>query len=950
LPDPWALNWNDHVPANFRLGMDGYFYVATGDKGLHGAKGTDGSTIEMNTGGIFRIKPDGSGLEVFSHGVRNILDVAMNEEDELFTYDNTDEHDWMGRFTHMQEAGFYGYPHDFKPRRPYTLWMMHDFGAGAATGAFAYTEDALPKEYHGNVFIADFGKRQVTRVVVEREGATYKVKSSAEMFPNPPADFRPVGITGGADGKSIYICDWQHRDEKENVAVGRLWRLTWQGADESAPKPAWYLRAARGEKVTEVSKEDLEKGLGHPARAVRMAAQRTLATRQDSGEGLKRLLNDAGANDLARMHALWALGRRLPSNEVGQLLRDSMKQGNNILVRQILRSIHGRLEEPLQNAVLLALKSKEATIRFAAATALGRVETPLLAEPRESILALLQALNEPEENVRYAVFTALNRQGRKSRHDWSRMLEGFGSPNERVREGITFAIRETYETNLVVALRSFLGGRQPEEARVLAIKALAELHHRAPTKQLSWWAYHPALQTPPKKSEAWGGTELVLEGLRQALLDESPNVRLQSIAALANANDTKSATLLREMFSGKADIAVQAAALEALGSLKDDRAQNLWRKELQEGRNPRLITAALRAAESAKDQAALIGFLNTHKKNEDEVRRGIQAMEGIDAPLPADLLAEFSAHRSAEVRAAAIRTVRSMLKDEGLPVALKAMEDRALPVQQAALSALKTFRSGRSVPILIKKAQEPALREEAMKVLLQIPDKRALPLYLEALESKNTTLRNAAILAIRNVQAEVRGEVEAKISTLSARSIADLRQIYAGDTSAQHGPIFGTKIQQTAPEEYLKYVSKNQGDSGRGRKLFADAQGLNCIGCHKVAGQGAEVGPDLSGIGVQFDRAALAESILYPSKVVREGYQQTLLEVEGEEDIGGILKSENAENVTMRDATGREVNIPKAKIRNRRLSQLSLMPDGLQAALSLQDFADLVAYLSSLRP
>ena len=158
-PNPWALDWNDHVPANFRLGMDGYFYVAIGDKGLYGAVGRDGSRVDLPGGGILRLRPDGTRLEVFCRGVRNIMDVALNAEDELFTYDNTDEHDWMGRLTHMVERGTYGYPHDFVPRRPYTLWMMHDFGGGAATGVACDTEGVLPTEYHGNLFLADFGKR-----------------------------------------------------------------------------------------------------------------------------------------------------------------------------------------------------------------------------------------------------------------------------------------------------------------------------------------------------------------------------------------------------------------------------------------------------------------------------------------------------------------------------------------------------------------------------------------------------------------------------------------------------------------------------------------------------------------------------------------------------------------------------------------------------------------------
>src|SRR2546426_940495 len=149
IPNPWALDWNDHVPANFRLAMDGYFYVAVGDKGIFGAVGRDGKRVDMRGGGVLRLRPDGTELEVYCTGVRNILEVALNDEDEIFTYDNTDEHDWMGRLTHMVDGGSYGYPYDFVPRRPYTLWMMHDFGGGAATGALCYNEDALPDEYHG---------------------------------------------------------------------------------------------------------------------------------------------------------------------------------------------------------------------------------------------------------------------------------------------------------------------------------------------------------------------------------------------------------------------------------------------------------------------------------------------------------------------------------------------------------------------------------------------------------------------------------------------------------------------------------------------------------------------------------------------------------------------------------------------------------------------------------
>src|SRR5881394_983477 len=277
-PNPWALDWNDHVPANFKLGMDGYFYMAVGDKGVYGAIGRDGKRVDLRGGGILRLRPDGTGLEVYCSGVRNILDVAINAEDELFTYDNTDEQQWMSRVTHMVDGGFYGYPYDFIPRRPYTLWCMADYGGGAATGAFCYTEDALPPEYHGNLFLADFGKRQLLRLRVERDGATYKVLSREDLFPDPPEDFRPVGIAPSLDGLSIYICDWNHRDTKENVTVGRLWKLSYTGKSQAAPKPGWYLPAATGKKF-EASKEELLKAMAHPSQSVRLTAQREFSRR-----------------------------------------------------------------------------------------------------------------------------------------------------------------------------------------------------------------------------------------------------------------------------------------------------------------------------------------------------------------------------------------------------------------------------------------------------------------------------------------------------------------------------------------------------------------------------------------------------------------------------------------------------------------------------------------------
>lgn len=414
-PEPWAKDWNDHVPANFSLGMDGYFYVAVGDKGVYGAVGRDGKRVDMFGGGILRLRPDGTGLEVFATGVRNILDVALTDEDELFTYDNTDEQQWMGRLAHMVSAGYYGYPYDFHPRQPWILWPIADYGAGAATGAFADTGDALPGRYHGSLFLADFGKRQVMNVRIERSGATFRAYDPIDLFPDPPADFRPVGICPTPDGAGLYLCDWQHRDTKEKVSVGRLFRLTHREPSTPAPLPTWFEAAASGKKA-EIATTDLVTALGHPARSVRLTAQRRLSER---GSDVVAALNDVVENPRAsaesRWHAIWALDAIDGGESSRDLLRASVYSLETSVRRQAIRELGQRRVKDALPEIAGRLEDEDASVRFQAATALGRIADAEAIEPLQS--ALLRG--ETDEVARFAMFTALNRIGRATPSTWA---------------------------------------------------------------------------------------------------------------------------------------------------------------------------------------------------------------------------------------------------------------------------------------------------------------------------------------------------------------------------------------------------------------------------------------------------------------------------------------------------------------------------------------------------
>jgi putative heme-binding domain-containing protein len=150
-------------------------------------------------------------------------------------------------------------------------------------------------------------------------------------------------------------------------------------------------------------------------------------------------------------------------------------------------------------------------------------------------------------------------------------------------------------------------------------------------------------------------------------------------------------------------------------------------------------------------------------------------------------------------------------------------------------------------------------------------------------------------------------------------------------------------------DTYRKYATTHEGDVARGAKLFADDQKLACAKCHSVDGSASKAGPDLFAAGDKFGRRDLVDAVLLPSAVISPGYGTVIVETKAGEEVQGILKQANDASVQLMNADGKLVFIAKADIREQRGSSVSLMPEGLQAGLSLQEFTDLTEYLASLQ-
>jgi putative membrane-bound dehydrogenase-like protein len=962
-PRPWVSDWNDHVPANLRLAMDGYLYLSVGDKGVYGAEGKDKSRAELRGGGLLRLRPDGTGLEVFSTGTRNHLDVAIDAEDELFTYDNTDEKNgWWSRVTHHVDGGDYGYPWHWKPQAPFTLPPMIDYGGGAPCAAFAYLEDAWPKSLRGNLFLADFGKRLVHRLVVERAGATFRVTERQDLIIDPPGDFRPVGLALTPDGRSIYVGDWAHRDIKVQAVAGRLWKLTRSGPSEAAPKPAWFLPAALGKALSPTvtpTVAALGAALGHPSGSVRLLAQRLLGRRgSEAVPVLEKIVREG--SEPAAWHALWALdGGGATGFDGGRAtILGAVDAPSPRLRRQAIRQLGTRRVGGAAPAIAAHLHDPEPSVRLAAASALGRIGRP------EDVAALQAALLDADRGVRFAAFTALGRIGRARPEAWPAIVGGLRHPDERVRAGTAYALRDVHDVRLLAALGAAQGSAT---SRAAALDLVAALAQREPAWKGDWWGVFPLSDYKRPAPVAWEGTAGARSTLREALGDREPIVRRAAIAGLgaAGVGEPADALALRDLWRRERDVEVRRALLGALGRLGpvgDTRTSALVASVLQDVRSP-LLGAAIEAAAALASPgeapgplpSALASVAGNPRAGVESRRAALRAIGGLRArsvvPALGRLLAPRPARGTAADPALSLEAVVA-LGAIGGPAATRLLspqvEHADAQVAAAAVAALGRGKSTDAVPALLVAFGRPTLRPDAIAALARLPDGRAVEAYLAGLGSADQRLRDACAKALAAVKDAARPAVDAHLGRrdLSSLVVAGLRRIY-GDAV-----VSGVAAADDAfePEAYARFVQERGGDPERGKALFHDERGVACVRCHKVAGRGGDAGPELTTIGAQFARRELADSVLFPSKAVREGYQQVIVKIRtGGHELAGFERGETPDQLFLQDGDGQRHEIQKSEIVWRKPSDVSLMPDGLYAALSLQDFADLVSYLESLR-
>ena len=133
----------------------------------------------------------------------------------------------------------------------------------------------------------------------------------------------------------------------------------------------------------------------------------------------------------------------------------------------------------------------------------------------------------------------------------------------------------------------------------------------------------------------------------------------------------------------------------------------------------------------------------------------------------------------------------------------------------------------------------------------------------------------------------------------------------------------------------------------QGRAMYASTL---CVNCHKIKGDGGNIGPDLTGAGQRYSLADLMENIIEPSKVISDQYGTEQIDMkDGSTVVGRVIVEENGKLFVMTSALApdAQTTLDAPQIKHRAPFNVSMMPPGLINSLNKDELLDLIAYIQA---
>ena len=990
---------------SFTVGYDGWVYACHGFANDSLVRASDGSELKMNSGNVYRFKPDGSRVEPFSHGQVNPFGLCFDPFGNLYSADCHSRPQYL-----LLRGAYYpsfGKPDDglgFGPEM-----IFHDHGSTGIAGSLYYDADHFPQQYRGTLFIGNPVTGRINHDKLDWRGSSPRAIEQPDFMTSDDPWFRPVDIKLGPDG-AMYVADFYNRiighyevrldHPGRDRTSGRIWRIVYKG---DGAKPL-----AKVPDLTKAGAVELARLLGEDNLTLRTAAAEQLLSARVGAEpaaGAVASGLDKPRSAAHKVHCLWVLHR---ARSIGtEHLEAALADGDPVVRTHAMRVLSETAPEkwtpPHRELALRGLKEADGHVRRAAADALARHPDaqnvrPLLdamgQAPREDThlahalrISLRNQLQPPGNLAKLPV----NEWGEADRRAIADVALGVTSPD---MAGFLVEHVEKYVTDDRTLAARFLrhAARFLPDARVDALATLAtgKFGEDVDFQLLLYRSVQQGLAqrggAPTAGLRRWGTT------LAERLL----------AAATPDAD-----TWLRRPLAGKPADARSPWFIQTRPSSDGNEAAPFWSSLPPGGEE---LTGVIRSEPfAAPEQLSFFMAGHNGPPSEDNVRSNFvrvldaQSGEAIAEALPPrnDTARKFTLDLS---KAAGRKVVFEATDGNDGPgyawlafgrfdppvvklpsVGPDVLRDRLAGAAEIA-GALRLSALEKRLADVVSSAGVDALaRAAAARALASInPDGHVKALGAIAADPQvPPALRDAVAAALGELNTEAgRAELLAALAAaprqlqrslaraLSANapgSQALLSAVEGGKASARllQEPAVRERLKESglagveqrverltrnlpaASEELDRLIQERRGafdaataSAERGAKVFA----THCAACHKVNEQGADVGPQLDGLGKRgVDR--VLEDVLDPNRNVDAAFRVTILRLKGGDTAAGLLRREEGELVILADSAGKEVSLPKSKVERRALSSLSPMPSNFAELIPPQDLSDLVAFL-----
>lgn len=999
LAGPFDFSRDTHgMISALRRGYDGYLYGNHGFNNHSTPKGTDGSGLDMTSGNTWRMRTDGSKMEQYSWGQVNPFGMVI---DPLGNHYTADCHS-MPIYQVLRGAYYpsFGRPDDglgFGPKM-----MTHSHGSTAIGGIVYFADDRFPADFQSNMIVGNVMTSRVNRDLLVDSGSTRIAKELTDLVESEDPWFRPVDLQLGPDG-AIYIADFYNRiighyevpltHPGRDRERGRIWRIVYKGekGDVKLEMP----------KIAGASADELIQLFDHPNHTSRLLALTELTDRVGAPavDAVKAALKDAKPR--RRAIALWALFRLGALDDA--MLEAATADADAMVRVHAFTAISERpqVTAAQRTAIAKGLSEADAFVRRAAADAAGQHPSIETAKPLIDALSVTpaedthlqhvqrMALRNHVKNDQAGPLMIAQLTDEKSRRALGEVA--LGAPSET---GARLVLQNLETANLqgdalIRAVRHVVRYAPQGELAALIDKLKARggdgatqfnllkgvgdgFSQRgvpAPDNFKSWArdAVLAVLDVKEQQPTTWIG--LALDGQNSGKAWPA-----QSRPAADGGNFTYfSSFLLGEPYTGiyrsPAFAAPKTLSFYVCGHNGEPNAKvelkNLIRlrdaasnEVLAEAPPPRNDTAQKVTWDLAKADGKQV-FVELVDGDSGSAYAWLAAgrFEPAVVPLPASDAVQNTAMKPALELAQALQIA------EAAPAAVKALGQRSLP-QDVRIAAAKTALAldakthAKAVAAVLVQADEPAgLRDplalalggldvaEARTALLDAlrtaPARQQLKLAQALISTKPgaESLLDAAekgtasrqLLADENLRKRI---VDAKADRAEERLAVLTKGLKAPDSEVQK--LIDTKIKSFAGAKANRVT---------GEQVFTK----NCAICHQLEGKGALVGPQLDGVGGR-GLERLCEDILDPNRNVDLAFRTSTVKLKEGKVVTGLFRREEGELVILADNTGKEFQLQKKEIAERRESIYSLMPDNLGEVLTPEDFNNLISFLLSKVP